>query len=333
MFCVYFSDKIYAIYIFIYFTRKRRIIIMFRKAERRKAKLRLAITGPAGSGKTYGALLIAQGLGGKIAMIDTENGSGDLYADMCDYDVQTLTAPYSIQKYLEAIHEAEQEGYDVLIIDSLSHAWSGEGGLLDVHSKLTSTSKSGNSYAAWNKITPMQNRLIETMLASKCHVIATMRSKTDYAIMQSDKGRAEIRKVGLAPVQRDGVDYEFTVVFDLSMEHTVTVSKDRTSLFDKQVFEISSETGKILSNWLNSGSDPVLTAQDIRSSINRLYYKYLELFGNDQGLAQAAMQNVTDGRASKDWTEEDINNLTEDLKLRSLKIGESEDIVIQTQEA
>ena len=106
MFCVYFSDKIYAIYIFIYFTRKRRIIIMFRKAERRKAKLRLAITGPAGSGKTYGALLIAQGLGGKIAMIDTENGSGDLYADMCDYDVQTLTAPYSIQKYLEAIHEA-----------------------------------------------------------------------------------------------------------------------------------------------------------------------------------------------------------------------------------
>ena len=220
-----------------------------------------------------------------------------------------------------------------MIIDSLSHAWSGEGGLLDVHSKLTSTSKSGNSYAAWNKITPMQNRLIETMLASKCHVIATMRSKTDYAIMQSDKGRAEIRKVGLAPVQRDGVDYEFTVVFDLSMEHTVTVSKDRTSLFDKQVFEISSETGKILSNWLNSGSDPVLTAQDIRSSINRLYYKYLELFGNDQGLAQAAMQNVTDGRASKDWTEEDINNLTEDLKLRSLKIGESEDIVIQTQEA
>ena len=302
---------------------------MFRKAERRKAKLRLAITGPAGSGKTYGALLIAQGLGGRIAMIDTENGSGDLYADTCDYDVQTLTAPYTIPKYLEAIHDAEQEGYDVLIIDSLSHAWSGEGGLLDVHSKLTSTSKSGNSYAAWNKITPMQNRLIETMLASKCHVIATMRSKTDYAIMQGGTGKTEVRKVGLAPVQRDGVDYEFTVVFDLSMEHTVTVSKDRTSLFDKQVFVISQETGRTLNNWLNSGAETVLTAQDIRNNINRLYYKYLELFGNDQALAQAAMQNVTGGKASKDWTEDDIKNLNEDIALRSMKIGESNDIQFQ----
>ena len=302
---------------------------MFRKAERRKAKLRLAITGPAGSGKTYGALLIAQGLGGRIAMIDTENGSGDLYADMCDYDVQTLTAPYTIPKYLEAIHEAEQEGYDVLIIDSLSHAWSGEGGLLDVHSKLTSTSKSGNSYAAWNKITPMQNRLIETMLASKCHVIATMRSKTDYAIMQGGSGKTEVRKVGLAPVQRDGVDYEFTVVFDLSMEHTVTVSKDRTSLFDKQVFVLSKDTGRILNNWLNTGADPVLNAQDIRNNINRLYYKYLELFNNDQSLAQAAMQNVTGGRASKEWTEEDIKNLTEDIALRSMKSSEADGLNIQ----
>ena len=110
---------------------------MFRKAERRKAKLRLAITGPAGSGKTWGALTLAQGIGGRIAMIDTENGSGDLYADMCDYDVETLTAPYSVQKYLAAIHEAEQAGYDILIIDSLSHAWAGEGGLLDVHDQLT----------------------------------------------------------------------------------------------------------------------------------------------------------------------------------------------------
>jgi len=263
----------------------------------------------------------------------TENGSGDLYADLCNYDVQTILAPYSVQKYLEAIHEAEQEGYDVLIIDSLSHVWSGEGGLLDVHSKLTSTSKSGNSYTAWARVTPLYNKLIEAMLSSKCHVIATMRSKTDYAMSQGDKGKTEIRKVGLAPVQRDGMDYEFTIVFDLSMEHTVTVSKDRTSLFDQKVFVISQETGKTLSDWLNTGSEPALTAQDIRSSINRLYYKYLELFGNDQGLAQAAMQNVTDGKASKDWTEEDIKNLTEDLKLRSLKLGESEDILLQTQDA
>ena len=294
---------------------------MFRKAERRKAKLRLAITGPAGSGKTYGALQIAQGLGGKIAMIDTENGSGDLYADMCDYDVQTLTAPYSIQKYLAAIHEAEEAGYDILIIDSLSHAWSGEGGLLDMHTQITNSMKSGNSYVAWGKITPWHNRLIETMLASQCHIIATMRSKTDYAQIQNDKGRTEIRKVGMAPVQRDGMDYEFTTVFDLSMEHYVTVSKDRTSLFDQKIFTITQETGKILRKWLDAGVDVQPDANDIRNTINRLYRGYMDLFGQDVQSAQTAIQRVTGGRASKDWTDEDMRKLTEDLAVRMQKKG------------
>lgn len=302
---------------------------MFRKAERRKAKLRLALTGPAGSGKTYGALLIAQGLGGKIAMIDTENGSGDLYADMCDYDVETLTAPYSIQKYLEAIHEAESSGYDILIIDSLSHAWSGEGGLLDMHMKITSNMRNGNSYAAWNKITPWQNRLIETMLGSSCHIIATMRTKTDYAMFQNDKGRTDIRKVGLAPVQRDGMDYEFTIVFDLSMEHTVTVSKDRTSLFDKQVFEITPETGKKLREWLESGAEIQPDANDMRIAINKLYRGYLELFNNDSASAQSAMQIVTNGRASREWTQEDMKNLTNDLALRMQKKGVMDEMSLE----
>ena len=294
---------------------------MFRKAERRKAKLRLAITGPAGSGKTYGALTLAQGLGGRIAMIDTENGSGDLYADMCDYDVETLTAPYSVQKYLSAIHEAESEGYDVLIIDSLSHAWAGEGGLLDEHSNITMKSKSGNSYNAWRMITPMHNKLIEAMLASSCHIIATMRSKTDYAQFQNDRGRTEIRKVGLAPVQRDGMDYEFTVVFDLGMEHTVTVSKDRTGMFDRQMFTITQETGRILNDWLNSGADPIMTAQDIKNTINRLYRGYMDLFGQDSNAAQDAMQSITGGRPSREWTLEDMKKLSEDLALRTQKKG------------
>lgn len=294
---------------------------MFRKAERRKAKLRLALTGPAGSGKTYGALLIAQGIGGKIAMIDTENGSGDLYADTCEYDVETLTAPYSIQKYLAAIHEAEDAGYDVLIIDSLSHAWSGEGGLLDVHSKLTGSTRTGNSYAAWGKITPWHNRLIETMLASRCHIIATMRTKTDYAMIQNDKGRTEVRKVGLAPVQRDGMDYEFTVVFDLNMDHNVTVSKDRTSLFDRQVFEITQDTGKMLRDWLNYGAEVKPDVQDMRNAIGKLYHGYLTLFNQDAQAAQSAMQMITKGKASKDWTDEDMKNLSEDLNIRMQKRG------------
>ena len=227
----------------------------FRKAQRQKAKLRLAITGPAGSGKTYSALLLAFGLGGKIAMIDTENGSGDLYCNLGEYDICSLTAPYDPRKYIQVIHEAEEAGYDTIIIDSLSHAWNGEGGILDMQSKAASSSKSGNSYTAWRLVTPYQNRLVDSLLTSSCHIIATMRSKTDYIQTEGDYGRKEIKKVGLAPVQREGMEYEFGIVFDLSTEHTVTVSKDRTSLFDKSIFTITQETGKTLRKWLDAGVD------------------------------------------------------------------------------
>lgn len=225
---------------------------MFRKAERKKAKLRLAITGPAGSGKTYGALLIAQGLGGKIAMIDTENGSGDMYAGMCEYDIETLNAPYDPRRYIQAIHEAEKAGYSVIIIDSLSHAWNGSGGVLDLQTRITESSGSKNSYVAWGKVTPLQNALVEAMIVSPCHVIATMRSKTDYVQNKNERGYTEIQKVGLAPVQRDGMEYEFGTVFDLSQNHIASVSKDRTGIFDGQYFTISPETGRILRNWLDN---------------------------------------------------------------------------------
>ena len=179
----------------------------FRKAERRKAKLRLGITGPAGSGKTYGALLIAQGLGGKTVLIDTENGSGDLYAASFSYDIGQISAPYTVQKYLSAIHDAEEADYEIIIIDSLSHAWNGEGGLLDMQGKIADSSRSGNSFAAWRQVTPWHNKLIDMMLNSKCHIIATMRSKTEYIQTENERGKTEIRKVGLAPVQREGMSF------------------------------------------------------------------------------------------------------------------------------
>ena len=234
----------------------------FRKAQRKKAKLRLAITGASGSGKTYSALLLAFGLGGKIAMIDTENGSGDLYSSLGNYDICSVSAPYHPQKYIQAIHEAEQAGYDTVIIDSLSHAWSGEGGILDIQGKVASTNKSANSYAAWRQVTPLQNRLVESILASPCHIIATMRSKTDYAMDKNERGYTEIRKVGLAPVQREGMDYEFGTVFDISLEHVAVASKDRTGLFDGNIpFTISQETGKILRKWLDEGEDDTATQE------------------------------------------------------------------------
>jgi hypothetical protein len=228
-------------------------VLQFRKAERRKAKLRLGISGPSGAGKTYSTLLVAMGLGEKIAMIDTENGSGDLYSHLCDYDIVNIKAPFTPEKYTGAIRAAEEAGYGTIIIDSLTHAWAGEGGLLDLQGKIVDSGK-GNSYTAWRSVTPKHNALVEAMLQSKCHIIATIRSKMEY-VQQSNNGKTEIKKVGLAPIQRDGMEYEFTVFFDLNHDHTASASKDRTTLFDGQYFILSQETGEKLKAWLDSGAE------------------------------------------------------------------------------
>lgn len=224
----------------------------FRKAERRQAKLRLGLIGPSGSGKTYGALLIAQGLGGKIALIDSENGSGELYANMCDYDVCQLTPEFTPQKYIAAIHEAERMGYDVIIIDSLSHAWAGAGGVLEMVDKRKGR---GNDFTAWRDVTPQHNALVDAMLQSPCHIIATMRSKTAYDMEKDERtGKVKPVKIGLAPVQREGMDYEFTVVLEIDQQkHMAEATKDRTSLFDGEVFKITPETGSKLKAWLETG--------------------------------------------------------------------------------
>ncbi len=234
---------------------------MFRPAERKKAKLRLGISGPAGSGKTASALLIAHGITNdwaKIGLVDTESGSGELYANTTiggvnigKYNVATITPPFEPQKYINAIKAAENTGIEVVILDSISHAWVGEGGLLDTQGKVAS--KTGNSYTAWREVTPLHNKFVEAMLQSKIHVIATMRSKQEYALESGEKGKTIVRKLGMAPVQRDGMDYEFTVVFDLSHEHVAGVSKDRTSLFDGKYFVPTPDTGKQLKEWLESG--------------------------------------------------------------------------------
>ena len=284
----------------------------FRKAERRKAKLRLGITGPAGSGKTYGALLIAQGLGGKTVLIDTENGSGDLYAASFNYDIGQISAPYTVQKYLSAIHDAEKANYEIIIIDSLSHAWNGEGGLLDMQGKIADSSRSGNSFAAWRQVTPWHNKLVEMMLTSKCHIIATMRSKTEYIQAENEHGKTEIRKVGLAPVQREGMDYEFTTVFDLSVNHMATVSKDRTSIFDGQIFKISEDTGKALKIWLETGID----MEERKNQVKQIWERYLAVYDNQPERAKNAIKAVTGKEKSTDFTAEDMKALFEDIQKR-----------------
>ena len=223
--------------------------LTLRKSNRKQAKMKLALAGPSGSGKTMSALLIAMGLAqnwNDIAVLDTENGSADLYAHLGEYNIIPLSAPYSPEQYIKAIDLAEKAEMKVLIIDSLSHCWEY---LLEVHSSM-----SGNTFSNWSKITPRQNALIQRILNSNLHIISTLRTKQDYVL--SDKnGRLVPEKVGLKTITRDGVDYEFTLVFDIDIKHKATASKDRTGIFaDKPQFTIGEETGKTIKAWCEEGS-------------------------------------------------------------------------------
>ena len=232
-----------------------------RKAERRKAKLRLALSGPSGSGKTLSALLIAHGITGdwaKIGLIDTENGRGELYAQSVkagvrigEYLYGRLLPPYSPDRYIAAIKAMEDAGAEVIIVDSLSHAWAGEGGVLDIQGQIAD--RTGNSFGAWRKASPLHNQLVDAMILSNRHIIATLRAKTEYVIEQNGK-ETKVRKVGLAPVQRDGLEYEFTVALDLAHNHTAEASKDNTDLFDGKIFTPTVATGQALLEWLETGT-------------------------------------------------------------------------------
>lgn len=231
--------------------------MQFTKAVRKRAKLRLALTGPSGSGKTYSALMLAKGLGGKVAVIDTEHGSASLYSHLLEFDALELQPPYSPERYIEAIKAAERAGYDVIVIDSTTHEWSGSGGCLEINEKTAQSKFRGNTWSAWNDTTPRHRAFIDAMLQANAHVIATGRSKTETAQVD-DGSRKKVVKLGMKTEQRDGFEYEFTVVLDLVHDgHYATASKDRTGLFGGDPKAISAETGASLLAWLDGGADPV----------------------------------------------------------------------------
>lgn len=233
--------------------------MQLRQSERKKAKIKMALQGSAGSGKTYSSLLLAQGLTNgnfnKVAVIDSENGSADLYAHLGQYNVLSLKPPFTPENYIKAIEVCEKAGMEVIIIDSISQSWEE---LLDYHSSLA-----GNSFTNWAKVTPRQNAFIDKILQADAHVIATMRTKQDYVLNQKD-GKFIPEKVGLKAVQRNDLDYEFTLVFDIDIKHFAISSKDRTGLFmGKPEFIINTNTGKKILDWCNSGTN----LQDAREKI------------------------------------------------------------------
>ena len=242
--------------------------MQFTKAVRRKAKLRLALSGPSGSGKTLSALLLASGIGGKIAVIDTERESASLYVggvqtavgarvSTPDFDALNLSAPYSPERYREAMTSASSAGYNVLIIDSITHEWSGVGGCLEIVDDIAKARYRGNSWSAWNDVTPRHRALLDAILQSSMHVIVTLRSKTETAQQDGQNGKKQVVKLGMKAEQRDGFEYEMTTVLDLSHDgHFATATKDRTGLFmGRDPIVITPETGKRILDWLESGSD------------------------------------------------------------------------------
>lgn len=236
---------------------------VFTKAVRRQARARVAIDGPSGAGKTYTALVAATELadGKKIAVIDTERGSASLYADEFNFDVLELNPPFEPKFYIEALEAAEKD-YAVIVIDSLSHAWEGEGGVLDMHDAATKRQRTENSYTAWKDVTPMHRKLVDSMLQSPAHIIATMRSKMEYSQEKNADGKTVIRKIGMAPIQRQGMEYEFTIVGDMDVDHNLVISKSRCKVMaDAVVNKPDRKFFKTLREWLNSGDAAPAPAQ------------------------------------------------------------------------
>ena len=238
------------------------------KATRKKVKLRLGLSAVSGGGKTYSALLLAKGLVGdlsKVAVIDTENGSASLYAHLGEFSTIELSAPYTPERYIEAIQACEQAGIECIIIDSITHEWDGKGGVIDISNSMT-----GNSFTNWAKLTPRHQAFIDAILQSPCHVITTVRRKQDYEMTKDSSGKTKVEKAGLKEVTREGFEYELTVNFNLDEKHNCTASKDRTGLFmDKPQFTISEATGITIMEWCESGVDSRVIINDAVAAVNK----------------------------------------------------------------
>lgn len=264
----------------------------FKRATKSAAKLRAALFGPSGAGKTFTALRIASGMGSSIAFIDTERGSASKYSDRFTFDVLELPKK-DIDTYCEAIKAAGSAGYEVLVIDSLSHAWQE---LLEEVDRVAKAKYRGNTWSAWSDGTPKQRQLVDAILDYPGHVIATMRSKTEWTTEQSSNGKSAPKRVGLAPEQGKGIEYEFDLLIEMSVEHIAGIIKDRTGKYqDKTITKPGEDFGRELAAWLSDG------APDLSRERDQLKVFIKSLFGDQSITREAAMgyANMVDKADSK----------------------------------
>ena len=247
--------------------------VTFGKATKQQLKGRIAFAAPTGAGKTFTSLEVAKAFGGRFVLIDTEQGSGALYADQFDYDYFRFDPPYDPARLVDVLRSAEAEGYTTIIVDSLSHFWEGEGGTLDIADAAGQRS-GGNSFAGWKAATPILRHLVDVMLGLDAHLIVTMRSKMEYIIEEDSRGKKVPRKVGMAPVMRQGIEYEFTVVGELNLDHQISITKSRCSVLADQLIQPgrAGDMAHTFLNWLESGEAIVTRreADDIRATLGEI---------------------------------------------------------------
>lgn len=304
--------------------------LQFKKAQKSAVAIKIGIGGPSGSGKTMSSLLLSFGLikaehpewsddrcWDAICLIDTENGSGSLYTGdtvgethIGAYNTIDMAPPFTPASFIDAIHMAEEHGMRVIIIDSLTHVWTGEGGSLDKQGKIAA--RTGNSYTAWRDVTPEHNRLVDTMLQSKCHVIADMRAKMDYEQVKGGNGKSQVKAVGMGVQMRDGIEYEFTTFFMLDYEHTANATKDRTHLFDGQYFTITPKTGSMFYQWLTSGAEATL--QEAKTPIPEPHKAELPANNADPNAVTMAQLDEAIRRACEGKTAEEKKQIGENIR-------------------
>ena len=279
-------------------TRKdTEMAVAIRQARRSATKLRLLLEGPSGSGKTYGGLTVAKGLGcQRVIVIDTEQGSSDLYDSILPFDVIDLAPPFTPESYVEAIGAAEDAGADCIIIDSISHEWNGKGGCLELVDEIARAKFKGNTWSAYSEITPRHRAFIDRMLRSSAHIIATTRSKTETAQV-NEGGRTRVVKLGMKAETRDGVEYEFTTCLSLVHDgHFAVASKDRTGLFSGDPKPITVETGRRIAEWLSGGK--AVEDQAVIDGARKAINDATSVDTLDR-LNQRIAQRLTEGRISQ----------------------------------
>ena len=292
----------------------------FSKVVRAKSKLRMALTGVSGAGKTLGALLIAHGITGdwdKVAVIDTEHERARVYANRSEYGIgefmyAPLYPPYSPDRYAALVKEAaEIVGPDgVVIVDSLSHAWNSTGGVLELKDEIA-TRRGQNSYTAWGEAGKIQTNFVNTILSVNCHTIVTMRSKMEYALEENNQGKKTPVKIGLAPIQRDDTEYEFDIVLDIGRNHIATTSKDVTFL-DKYGEVITVELGQQLKEWLNDGVDA--SAIMAQRPITSFHWQEIKMIANGNRKLIDAMMQHFEATNPSDLKQGQMNEIKKFLK-------------------